>query len=208
MSRAEERSSAVQRSRSRAADQVRSILEAAQCLIEKKGDTFTTQELIKEAGVALQTFYRYFTSKDELLLAVISNEMKTACALWEEAAAEFDDPLDRLRFYAGHILGTLGEDPRRDALARFVITTHWRLHRLYPAELAMADKPFVDLLHKEIRSARDRGQLTTTAAESDAWFIAELVRTVYHYWAYAPVEHDDAEERLWNFCLRALGGTP
>ena len=45
----------------------------------RKGDAFTTQELVKEAGVALQTFYRYFASKDELLLAVIADAMADAC---------------------------------------------------------------------------------------------------------------------------------
>jgi AcrR family transcriptional regulator len=35
---------------------------------------------VKEAGVALQTFYRYFASKDELLLAVIADAMTEACA--------------------------------------------------------------------------------------------------------------------------------
>ncbi|PXW32759.1 UNVERIFIED_CONTAM: TetR family transcriptional regulator [Williamsia faeni] len=197
----------VQRSRKRSAEQVHSILGAAVRLIEKKGDTFTTQELVKEAGVALQTFYRYFTSKDELLIAVIGDQMATATAQWEAAASELDDPLDRLRFYVGHVLGTLGQDPRRDALARFVIGTHWRLHRVFPEELAKTDKPFVGLLHKEIQSAVDRGQLTTADAEGDAWFIAELVRSVYHYWAYAPGDRDDVQDRLWEFCLRALGGT-
>lgn len=205
MSRAEERSPAIQRSRSRATEQVGAILTAAQRLIETKGDGFTTQELIKEAGVALQTFYRYFSSKDELLLAVLGDQMTAACELWVKEASDLDDPLQRLHFYVGNILGTLGRDPRRDALARFVIITHSRLHRLFPEELARADRPFVDLLHKEIKSAVDAGLLRTKDAGGDAWFIAELVRSVYHYWAYAPGDHEDVQERLWQFCIRALG---
>ncbi|WP_138985403.1 helix-turn-helix domain-containing protein, partial [Mycobacterium avium] len=59
----------MQRSRERIANQVRLMLDAALRLIREKGDSFTTQELVKEAGVALQTFYRYFATKDELLLA-------------------------------------------------------------------------------------------------------------------------------------------
>ena len=70
--RAVDRSAAVQRSRTRIANQVRLMLDAARRLIGDKGD-FTTQDLVSEAGVALQTFYRYFASKDELLLAVIGD---------------------------------------------------------------------------------------------------------------------------------------
>jgi hypothetical protein len=47
------------------------IIETASRLITEKGSEFTTQELVKEAGVSLQTFYRYFPSKDQLILAVL-----------------------------------------------------------------------------------------------------------------------------------------
>ena len=50
-----------------------------------KGPNFTTQELVKEAGIALQTFYRYFGSKDHLHLAVIEDTNRWTFA---ELAAE------------------------------------------------------------------------------------------------------------------------
>jgi hypothetical protein len=45
--------------------------------------------------------------------------------------------------------------------------------------------------------------------EWDPWFLAELARSVFHYYAFAA--HADGElevvkERLWQFCLTALGG--
>ena len=44
------------------------ILDAARRLVDDKGEAFTTQELIKEAGVALQTFYRilFESSRDSV----------------------------------------------------------------------------------------------------------------------------------------------
>ena len=82
--RAVERSAAVQRSRSRIANQVRLMLDAARRLIRDQDGDFTTQDLVAEAGVALQTFYRYFASKDELLLAVIGDAMTEACDRWAD----------------------------------------------------------------------------------------------------------------------------
>jgi AcrR family transcriptional regulator len=203
--RAAERSAAVQRSRTRIAQQVRSMLDAALRLIREKGDSFTTQELVKEAGVALQTFYRYFASKDELLLAVIADAMTDACARWEAAASELPDPIARLRFYITTIVEELDREVGEGGTARFVVSTHWRLHRVFPNELAEAEKPLADLLLTEINAATKAGLLRPSNPEWDAWFIVELVRAVYFYYAYAPREKD-AHERLWEFCLAALGG--
>ena len=44
--------------------QSKSIIDAARRLVRVKGDAFTTEELARESGIALQTFYNYFSSKD------------------------------------------------------------------------------------------------------------------------------------------------
>jgi AcrR family transcriptional regulator len=202
-----ERSAAVQRSRSRIASQVRSMLDAARRLIGEKGEaSFTTQELVKEAGVALQTFYRYFASKDQLLLAVLADAMTESCERWSEAARELPDPLARLHFYVTTAVARGGDSSRDAATARFIVLAHWQLHRVFPKELADAEQPFVDLLRAEIIAARDTGLLRPADPASDAWFVAELVRSVYHYYAYAPARPGIADQ-LWAFCLQALGGT-
>ncbi|MBS9372255.1 TetR/AcrR family transcriptional regulator [Rhodococcus sp. B50] len=205
--RAVERSTAVQRSRSRIENHVRSILDAAHRLVLLKGDSFTTQELAKEAGVALQTFYRYFTSKDELLLAVIGDGLSDACRRWSVAADDLTDPLQRLRFFVTSPLSGLDGEHRRHTLAQFIVSTHWQLQRVFPKELAQVEQPLVDLLHTEIRAGVAAGLLTSTNTEKDAWFIAELVRSVYHHYAYATGDIGDVQEQLWQFCLKALGGS-
>lgn len=209
--RAVQRSAAVQRSRMRIAEQVRSMLDAARRLIQDKGDEFTIQELAAEAGVALQTFYRYFASKDELLLAVIGDAMTDACGRWAQAAAELPNPLDKLRLYITSTLERLSSDGRDAATTRFIVATHWRLHRNFPTELAAAEQPFVDLLRDAINAAVQAGMLKQPNPEWDSWLLAELVRSVYHYYAFAPKTGDDLElvkEQLWRFCLTAVGGTP
>lgn len=205
--RAVERSAAVQRSRSRIANQVKLMLDAARRLIHDKGDDFTTLELVTEAGVALQTFYRYFASKDELLLAVIGNAMTEACDGWSKAAAKLSNPVERLRFYITAPLEKL--DGHDAAGMRFIVSAHWHLHRIFPTELADAEKPFVELLLAEVNSAVDAGLLRPPNPEWDAWFIVELLRSVYHYYVYAANGDEDMsviKENLWCFCRTALGG--
>lgn len=182
------------------------MLDAARRLIGEKGDAFTTQELVKEAGVALQTFYRYFSSKDELLLALIGDMLAEACAGWAEAARDLPDPVARLRFYITSTLETLDVDESSSSAARFIVSTHWRLHRIFPNELADAQKPFVDLLRNEIVAGVREGMLRSADPQSDAWFTLELVRSVYHHYAYASGKTPAVKEDLWRFCLTALGG--
>ncbi|MGE2689344.1 TetR/AcrR family transcriptional regulator [Mycolicibacterium pulveris] len=200
----------MQRSRLRIAQHVAQMLDAARRLIATKGDKFTTQELAAEAGVALQTFYRYFASKDELLLALIGDAMTEACERWTQAAAELTDPLERLRFYITRTLDRLEGDSHDAALAKFVVSTRWRLHRQFPKELDEAEKPFVDLLRDEIDRAVEMGLLRPADPQWDSWFLGELVRSVYHFYAFADDSRGEiklVKEKLWNFCLTALGGT-
>jgi len=108
--RAADQSVAVQRSRARQIEQAKTIVDAAHRLIAERGERFTTQELVKEAGVALQTFYRLFPGKDQLLLAVLEDMIAENCAQYEEAARRLPDPVARLRFYITAALRSIADD--------------------------------------------------------------------------------------------------
>jgi AcrR family transcriptional regulator len=207
--RAADRSPIVQRSRSRSVQHAKLIVDAARRLIMRKGGGFTTQELVKEAGVALQTFYRYFAGKDELLLAVMEDMIAESCVVLEQQASPLTDPVDRLQFYITTAVSTVGADGDESAAARFVSTEHWRLHRLYPDELTQANQHYADLILGEIHAAADAGLLHPADPESDAWLITHLVTGVYHHYAFATTDESGAEigQRLWAFSYAALGGS-
>ena len=174
----------------------------------ERGDNFTTQDLIKEADVALQTFYRHFGGKDQILLAVVGDLIEGHCRSLAEQGEALADPVERLRFYIYGTLSTLGEPGT--AGARFMTSQHWRLHQEYPDELAAATKPFADLLQRELEAGRDSGLLAPRAPERDAWIINKLVMSVFHHFAFA--EDDPAvatvADDVWGFCLAAVGGQP
>jgi TetR/AcrR family transcriptional regulator len=208
LERAAERSPAVERTRIRSAKHVGMILGAARKLVAEKGDAFTTQELVKEAGVALQTFYRYFASKDELLLSLFGDLLSEMAANLASTAAEWPDPVARLKFYVTSTLDSLDQGSHGVLAAQFVVSTHWRLHRTFPEELADAQQPYVDLLRTEIVASVNAGQLHPIDTDWAAWLISELVRSVYQRDAYAPARRPETKEQLWAFCLQALGGQP
>jgi TetR/AcrR family transcriptional regulator len=204
--KAADRSPAVRRTRSRSMQQASLILDAAHRLVLLKGDAFTTQELVKEAGVALQTFYRYFASKDQLMLAVFAEMIAAGCVRSVEAARDLPDPISRLRYYITSTLRSLDAEGDDGASARFIVSTHWRLQQNFPDEMAEAVRPFASLLLGEIQKGVAAGQLRPADPERAAWFLNELVRSVYHHYAYAAQRPATLPDDLWDFCLSALGG--
>ena len=181
------------------------LLDAAKRLIRVKGDAFTTQELAKEAGVALQTFYRYFATKDELLLALFGDLVAAGCAAMAERGQDLPDPISRLRYYITSTLDSIDAGGDEAAAARFIVSAHWQLQRAFPNDMAAAMRPFADLVLGEIRAGTDAGLLTPANPERAAWLINELVRSVHHHYAYATVRSPTMRDDLWEFCRRALG---
>jgi AcrR family transcriptional regulator len=209
--RAAARSPVVQRSRDRSIQQATQIVEAAMELVAEKGSAFTIQELAKRAHIALQTFYRHFAGKDELLLAVIEHTMTESMHHFEAQAKakRLTDPVARLHFYVTVALDTLG-DPGMVVSRRFITAEHYRLHQLFPDELRDANQAYTNLLLTEINAATEAGQLAPHDAESDAWYITELVMATYHHYSYATnrIPSEQLAESLWAFCFAALGGRP
>jgi TetR/AcrR family transcriptional regulator len=175
-----------------------------------KGSSFTTHELVKEAGVALQTFYKHFEGKDQVLLAVIEDMILEASVDLRERGNLIEDPIDRLRLYVTDTLQTIRGGSIDAPGAQFVTTEHWRLQQLYPDQLALATRPFTDLVLEALEAAQQSGSLQPANAAYDAWLAGQLIMAVFHYYAFATSEDsvDDIAERVWSFCLAAFGGGP
>src|SRR5919109_5419284 len=81
----------------RSIDRGSSLIRAAAKLLERSnGDGFTVQDVADEAGQSLRTLYQYFESKDDLLLAVFEEAMRTYARLIARAIEGLTDPLERL----------------------------------------------------------------------------------------------------------------
>ena len=200
-----EHSPPVRRTRERTVEQAQQIVTGAQQLVAERGSAVSAQELAKAGNVALQTFYRYFASKDELFLAVFEETIIGGCAAMAEVAEALDDPMERLHFYITSAL-TPG-DTDGIAIQQFLTSEHYRLQQLYPAEMSMALRPFVDLIVPELQAAADAGTLAPGDIERDALFVTRLVLGAFHHQAFAPDDGNRERDRqaLWAFCLRGLG---
>jgi AcrR family transcriptional regulator len=200
-----DRSETLQRSRVRQIEQAKAIVAAARRLIAERGDQFTTQELVKEARVALQTFYRVFGGKDQLLLAVFEDLISESCAGYEEQARDLPDPIARVHYYVTATVGGLGGEPS-EVGPRFVTSEHWRLYQLFPDEMSHATQHFTELVARQLVLANEEELLQSSDPQRDAWLITKLVMAVFHHYAFAPTDDSSAiGEELWAFCARAIG---
>jgi TetR/AcrR family transcriptional regulator len=206
---AADRSPIVQRSRTRSVAQMKVIVEAAKRLVFEKDNRFTTQDVAREAGMALQTFYRYFPGKDHLLLALIEDLVTEQVTHLEEASRDVTDPLTRLRRQVTQTVHLLTGGGEAAAACRFIATERSRLHQQYPEELRHATQPFAELVARQLRAAQDAGLVAPIDVDRDAALITRLVMATYYEYAFTahaePVE--EIAEHLWEFCARGLGTT-
>lgn len=184
------------------------LLAAAHRLVLERGENFTTQDLIKEADVALQTFYRHFGGKDQLLVAVVGDLIRAHCEQLAKQAEALGDPVERLRFYVTSTLRALEDTPEGRGGAQFMTSQHWKLQQTHPKELAEATAPFAHLIQRELESGTKAKVFDSQDPERDAWIINKLVMSAFHEFAFAP---DDphaatAADDIWRFCLAAIGG--
>lgn len=201
---ATERSRSVERSRRRSAERAQQIVRAARLLVEERGAGFTTQDLVKAAGLAVQTLYKYFPSKDHILLAVLEDMNDAAVKHLEEEAARLDDPVDRLRLFVHGVIGRLDDDRTG---AHFVIGEHWRLVREHPEDVRRVTRPVEQFIERQLRAAAATGSLRPNDAAADAWLATQLLLAVFHTLA-CDVEPDvaAAQASTWAFCFAAWGG--
>ena len=208
--RAAEQSPAVQRSRMRSMQRARQIVAAARRLAETRGSDFTIQELAREAGIALQTFYKHFPSKDLAILAVIEDMITERCEQLRTEATPITDPVARLRFYITSILGSNLTEAASVREPSFIATEHYRLLRLHPKELTHATNAFTELLLPEIRAGVEAGTLAPADPEYAAWLVNQIVIAVFHHYECAGIDQPPEQigEQLWTFLLTGLGGDP
>jgi AcrR family transcriptional regulator len=181
------------------------ILTAAHLLEKSNGEGFTVQDVADEAGQSLRTLYLYFESKDDLLLAVFEEAMRTYARLIREAIVDLSDELERL---AGAILAAILMPSHTSSgidvgLARLRL----RLGSSTPELIARSQKPIADLLVKVTREAAGAGLIRGTDNEGAAYLIAMINAgyvtgsTLGNEYGLQPPD----PLSLTAFCLRGLG---
>jgi AcrR family transcriptional regulator len=194
-----------------ASDEVDLIVEATYRVIERQGSVEPkVRDILAEAGLATQAFYRHFASKDELLLVILDDGRRQLADYlvhrMEKVGAR--GPLAEVRAWIEGILAQAA-DQTAAARTRPFMVGHQRLRELFPDEQKASVALLVDILADAIGRAVDIGELGSIDVDRSATYVYRLAEGVMedHILAgTAPTRADTTA--LVTFCLRALGSHP
>jgi TetR/AcrR family transcriptional regulator len=208
--RAVEGSDLVRRAAEKTVQQAEHLIAAARVLYyETSGEPFTIQQLADRAGVSLQTFYRYFRSKDELLIALLEEYLRELADRARQECEAIADPVDRLR---AAIRWSFRYSAAKNTPYHSLITReHLRLSIDYPAGVRAAGEPYRVLLRETLSAIAADGRLPATAdTDRLATFIKDLITSQVHNQTLGidPASPNGVADELVRFCLAGCGITP
>jgi AcrR family transcriptional regulator len=202
--------------RARAESRVQRFLDAALELMAESttGKEFTVQEVVERSGQSLRSFYQYFGGKQELLLALFEESVRTTAEGLRERIADEVDPLERLHrfvveYYRVCRPTTKAKAARgrpSPALAEFA----QQLLTAHPAEAARAFVPLVSLFEEVLGEAAATGSVRDglrTRAVAGIVLEAIMFNTFSATIGGTSDKRNGADpaEELWDLILNGIG---
>ena len=192
----------------RARAQARSdrFVAAATQLLRKTGSTdFTVQDVVERSKMSIRTFYKYFASKEDLLVAVYENVVaREAVPRLRKRIAKFKDPVLRLRAY---VEGLVELTAHTGPVGRTLTNYENRLAESRPDDLARAMKPqfelLVELIEDIARSHPLRRDLTVQTAARLTHYT--VLATVHGRLLGSEGAGDIPARTIWQFCAAGIG---
>lgn len=184
----------------------RFVAAATELLQEKGSADFTVQDVVERSRMSIRTFYKYFASKEDLLVAVSETVVaREAVPRLKELVDKHRDPVRRLRAFVEGLV-ELGSGTTKQA-ARTLTSYQNRLAESRPEDLARAMKPQFDLLVELIEHvARTQPLRRDLTVEDAARLTHSLVLAVVHGRVLGPESAADISARtIWEFCATGMG---
>lgn len=187
------------RRREAAAHDVAALIKAGLDLFSRQGGLDPkVSDIVREAGLSNQAFYRHFQSKDELLVAILGEGRRALLAFLERRMAEETEPAARVRAWVAGVLAQARNPKAAAATAPFAANAS-RLARDFPAEVAASSAALKAPL---VEALTDLG---SPAAERDAEAIYLLAFGAMERALIAGTRpSDDEMEHVVGFALRGV----
>lgn len=135
------------------ADEVRRLIDAAYAVMRASGDIEPrVGDVVKASGLSNQAFYRHFRSKDELLLAVLTDGRQRLVATLAARMARVDDGAPRI---AAWIEGVMAQARNAEAAAntRPFAVNGARIADRFPAEWSASRDALLTPLRDAVAAA-------------------------------------------------------
>jgi AcrR family transcriptional regulator len=174
--------------------------------MEERGDVdFTVQDIVDRARMSIRTFYNFFASKEDVLVAVhetiLANEVVPR--LRKRCNGE-SDPILKIKVY---IEGIFALTSKPGPTSRALTTFRNRLAETRPDDLDRAFMPQIELVQELVKGVADAGRLKgQLSADKAAYLIHHTVLAAVHDRILTP-SHDIGvtSDDLWVFCCTGIG---
>ena len=154
--------------------EIRRLIEAGLVVMRKSGGVDPrVGEIVREAGLSNQAFYRHFKSKDELLLAILDDGTRELEGYLEHRMASAATPLERVRRWVEGMVAQATHARAADATRPFVVHRA-RLAERFPDDIARATEVLVAPLRRALDEASEAGALIGCEPALDAAAIHQL----------------------------------
>jgi AcrR family transcriptional regulator len=184
--------------RRREADQLLAAGLAVMTRLGIEGRRATVAEIVREAGLSNQAFYRHFASKDDLVAALVDAGARRLVGYVARHMTATDDPAEQVRLWIRRVLSQ-ATDPEVATATRAVQWNRTSLAQDAEADAARAERGVWALLVEPL------GRLGSPSPGADAYVIGKLVFAVLVELLFSgepvPLEHLD---HLEGFCLAAV----
>jgi AcrR family transcriptional regulator len=194
--------------RARSTDRLERLIVAARDLANETGSAaFTVAQVAARARVSLKGFYRYFASKDDLLVALLEEDSRLGAAILRDAVDTHTGAEDRVRAYLTGVFELITL-PGALGYAGVLIQEHQRLADSRPEELAQALAPMIDVLADELVDAAAHRAVHTPDPRGDARLIFTLVLDRIHEVVLGRADALEEAARLWRLCWSGVRAEP
>src|SRR5881227_1377679 len=201
--------------RMRAESRVQRFIDAAVDLlsVSAPGEDFTVQDVVEKSGQSLRSFYQYFGGKQELLLALFEESVRSTAAELQERIAGEKNPRERLHRFVVEYYALCRPTSKKTAkkrssplaLAEFA----QQLMTANPGEATRAFAPLVSLFEEVYDDAVEGGAIRSGLNRHRvAGVVLEAI--MFHSFsttiggAAGEAGADPAEE-LWDLLLNGFG---
>jgi AcrR family transcriptional regulator len=189
----------------RYAQEMERIVEATYDFIEQTGNLEPSlREILAHCGLSTQGFYRYFRSKDELLLVLIDDGRRRLVEYLVHRMESESAPEEKIRTW---IVGVLAQasNPRAADRTRPFVANEDRITELFPEEQRQSIDQLVNLLVEPLDDLvvdrSDRGE-TQLDAEAIYQVVFGTLRThLVRHTRPSAIE----STHLVRFCLNGIG---
>jgi AcrR family transcriptional regulator len=185
--------------------EMRRIVDSTFSLIERTGSLDPSmREILAEAGLSTQAFYRYFASKDELMLALLDEGRRRMVETLQRRMSRSSDPSEQIGAWIEGVMAQAGNTAAA-ARTRPWVLSEQRLAELFPIEQEASVELLIGLLREPIarlQESQEKQKLDVTTTATMVYRLTFATLRSHLVAGNRPAAKES--EALVGFCLRGV----